>query len=105
MKKFNELTPDDFPGFDRQQIEDWLTVAKETNKNYLIYMGGLFLLFILISIVAQAIVFPGLLLLLIVPIFLNRKVRKMEKELHMTRKIVMMARRGELTDQTKQGSV
>jgi hypothetical protein len=96
MKKINELTPGDFPGYDSKKINEWLIAAKETNKNYLIYMGGLLLLFILISIAAGTVVLPGLLLLLIIPYFINRKVRKLEKELKLTRKVVMMARKGEL---------
>ena len=104
MKKFDELTPADFPGYDPEKIEEWMAVAKESNKNYLLYMGGLLFLFVIISIAMGRVAIPGLVLLLIVPIFLRSKVRKIEKELKMTRRIVMMARRGELLDPNKQNS-
>lgn len=102
MKKFNELTPADFPGYDPVKIEQWMDAAKEANKNYLKFIGGLLLLFIVISFAVGTLVLPGLILLIFVPMFISRRTRKIEKELKMTRRIVMMARRGEIVAQNSQ---
>ena len=102
MKKLDELTSADFPGYPPDKIDEWLAAARETNRNYLMYMGGLLLVFIIISLAIQRIALPGLLLLIVGPIFINRKVRKLEKELHITRSIFMKARRGELVAQAGQ---
>lgn len=101
MKKFNELTPADFPGYDPVLIEEWMDAAKAANKNYLKFMGGLLLFFVVVSFAVGTVVLPGLIILFFVPMFIFRRARKIEKELKMSRRIVTMARRGELIDQAK----
>jgi hypothetical protein len=96
MKKFKELTPADFPGYDPVKIEEWMAAANEANGNYIKFMGGLLLLFVVISFAVGTLVFPGLILVIFVPAFIFRRTRKIEKELKINRRIVMMARRGEL---------
>jgi hypothetical protein len=102
MKKFNELTPADFPGYDPVKIEEWMDAAKEANKNYLKFMAGLLFLFVVISIAVGTLVLPGLILLIFLPRFIFRRTRKIERELKMSRRMVTMARRGELVASAKQ---
>jgi hypothetical protein len=101
MKKFNDLTAADFPGYDAAKIEEWMAAAKEANRNYLIFMSILLGLCVIVSFALGALVLPGLLLLIFAPWFIFRKSRRIEKELKLTRRAVMMARRGELANPPK----
>ena len=101
MKKFNDLTAADFPGYDAAKIEEWMAAAKEANKNYVVFMGILLGLCVIVSFALGALVLPGLLLLIAAPWFIFRKSRRIEKELKLTRRAVMQARRGESVDPPK----
>jgi len=101
MKKFNDLTAADFPSYDPAKIEEWIAAAKEANRNYMVFMGILLGLCVIVSFALGALVLPGLLLLIVALWFIFRKTRRLEKELKLTRRAVMQARRGELVDPPK----
>jgi len=95
MKKFNDLTAADFPGYDAAKIEEWMAAAKEANKNYVVFMGILLGLCVIVSFALGALVLPGLLLLIAAPWFIFRKSRRIEKRAETHPRAVMQARRGE----------
>jgi hypothetical protein len=101
MKKFNDLTAADFPGYDEAKIEEWMAAAREANRNYLVFMSILLVICVIVSFALGALVLPGLLFLILAPWFIFRKSRRIEKELKLTRRAVMMARRGELVNPPK----
>lgn len=91
MKKFQELTHEDFPGIDQQKFYDWKQAVDQAKTYTLVLFIGLVVVNVVLFATTGSIMLGGLLLLL--PLFfINRKPGRLAKELGMTRQRIKEAR-------------
>jgi hypothetical protein len=91
MKKFADLTAEDFPGTDQDKFYEWKNAVHAANT----YTGLIFLALLLVNIILFATtgsIMLGGLLLLVPLFFINRKPNRLAKELGITRQRIKEAR-------------
>jgi hypothetical protein len=91
MKKFADLTAEDFPGVDENKFYEWKNAIHAANT----YTALIFLALIVVNVILIATtgsIMLGGLLLLIPLFFINRKPNRLAKELGITRQRIKEAR-------------
>ena len=94
MKKFKDLTAEDFPGIDEQKFNEWRDAVDRANKNSLIALGVLIIVNIFTFLLLRSFILGGI-LLLVVMIIINSKPKRLFKQLGISSSDIKRARRGE----------
>lgn len=92
-RKFQDLTPDDFPGVDPVKFEEWKKARKDADRNLIIFLIFFLLINVIIFIVLKSLWLGGLVLILII-YFINKKFNTLTKELGITGKMIRQALKG-----------
>lgn len=91
MKKFQDLTSEDFPGIDQDKFYEWKSAVQNANTYTAMLFIGLVLINVILFATTGSLMLGGLLLLL--PIFfINRKPNRLARELGITRQKIKEAR-------------
>ena len=96
MKKFKDLTTDDFPGMDAEKITQWKEAVMQMNRNWSIGLIVLVAINIVLYLATRSLMLGGIVFFIIM-FFVNqgpsRTARVLQKELGLTRAVIMKARK------------
>jgi len=96
MKKFKDLTADDFPGMDAEKITQWKEAVMQMNRNWSIGLIVLVAINIVLYLATRSLMLGGIVFFIIM-FFVNqgpsRTARVLQKELGLTRAVIMKARK------------
>jgi hypothetical protein len=89
-KKFKDLTAADFPGVDAEKFQAWKKAVEDANKNTVYVLIGLLVLNVILFVTTGSLILGGLLLLLVL-FLVNRRPRRLQKELGINRAAIKKA--------------
>lgn len=101
MKKIKDLQATDFPGVDPQKFYEWKEAAESAARNGTIFWIVFIIVNLILLITTGVFVFIGIIPLILIFFFINRKQRRLSKELGLTREVLRRSSQGIPTEPLK----
>lgn len=101
MKKLKDLQSTDFPGVDPQKFYEWKAAVDSTARISNIFWIIFIIVNVILLITTGVFVFIGIIPLILIFFFINRKQRRLSKEMGLSREVIKHAIRGIPTEPVK----